>query len=85
MCVVNLIYAAKQSNYCIVCPSFALLSLVSSVLLLLLLFHNVVVVLVVLCLLLLVPSFLFVSFSACHFVILPVGFGLRSVPCFIMN
>lgn len=39
----------------------------------------VVVVVAWLCLLLLLPSFLFVSFSATHFIILPVGFGLSSV------
>lgn len=32
-----------------------------------------------LCLLLLLSSFLFVSFSASHFIMLPVGFGLSSV------
>lgn len=85
MCVVNLIYAAKQSNYCIVCPSLALLSLCFSALLLL--FSPL--------LLLLLLLLRYVCYCCCRVFYLSLlvavislycRLGLASVPsCFIMN
>lgn len=84
MCVVNLIYAAKQSNYCIVCPSLALLSLCFSALLFL--FFPLLLLLLLLG---------YVCYCCCRVFYLSLSvalislycrLGLASVPsCFIMN
>lgn len=84
MCVVNLIYAAKQSNYCIVCPSLALLSLCFSALLFL--FFPLLLLLLLLG---------YVCYCCCRVFYLSLlvplislycQLGLASVPsCFIMN